>query len=71
MTTDRKNFIFTVRRGIVAEIEYPGIAKLVSRLVWEVPWRYPGRGKAKRRKALRRLRLLDLPRLPKTAQKRL
>ena len=35
MTTDRKNFIFTVRRGIMAEIEYPGIAKLVSRLVWE------------------------------------
>ena len=34
MTTDRKNFIFTVRRGIMAEIEYPGIAKLVSRLVW-------------------------------------
>ena len=35
MTTDRKNFIFTVRRGIMAEIEYPGIAKLVSRLVWD------------------------------------
>ena len=35
MTTDRKIFIFTVRRGIMAEIEYPGIAKLVSRLVWE------------------------------------
>ena len=35
MTTGRKNFIFTVRRGIMAEIEYPGIAKLVSRLVWE------------------------------------
>ena len=35
MTTDRKNFIFSVRRGIMAEIEYPGIAKLVSRLVWE------------------------------------
>ena len=35
MTTDRKNFIFTPRRGIMAEIEYPGIAKLVSRLVWE------------------------------------
>ena len=35
MTTDRKNFIFTVLRGIMAEIEYPGIAKLVSRLVWE------------------------------------
>ena len=35
MTTDRKNFIFTVRRGIMTEIEYPGIAKLVSRLVWD------------------------------------
>ena len=35
MTTDRKIFIFTVRRGIMAEIEYPGIAKLVSRLVWD------------------------------------
>ena len=35
MTTDRKNFIFTVRRGIMAQIEYPGIAKLVSRLVWD------------------------------------
>ena len=34
MTTDRKNFIFTPRRGIMAEIEYPGIAKLVSRLIW-------------------------------------
>ena len=35
MTTDRKIFIFTARHGIMAEIEYPGIAKLVSRLVWE------------------------------------
>ena len=35
MTTDGKNFIFTARRGIMAEIEYPGIAKLVSRLVWD------------------------------------
>ena len=35
MTTDRKSFIFSARRGIMAEIEYPGIAKLVSRLVWE------------------------------------
>ena len=35
MTTDRKIFIFTACRGIMAEIEYPGIAKLVSRLVWE------------------------------------
>ncbi len=34
LTTDRKNFIFTPRRGIMAEIEYPGIAKWVSRLVW-------------------------------------
>ena len=34
MTTGRKIFIFTVRHGIMAEIEYPGIAKLVSRLVW-------------------------------------
>ena len=35
MTTDRKIFIFSARRGIMAEIEYPGIAKLVSRLVWD------------------------------------
>lgn len=35
MTADRKIFIFTPRRGIMAEIEYPGIAKLVSRLVWD------------------------------------
>ena len=35
MTIDRKIFIFTARRGIMAEIEYPGVAKLVSRLIWE------------------------------------
>ena len=35
MTTDRKIFDFPLRRGIMEEIEYPGIAKLVSRLVWE------------------------------------
>ena len=35
MTTDRKIFNFPLRRGIMAEIEYPGIAKLVSRLVWD------------------------------------
>ena len=35
MTTDRKIFDFPIRRGIMAEIEYPGIAKLVSRLVWD------------------------------------
>ena len=35
MTTDRKIFDFLPRRGIMAETEYPGIAKLVSRLVWD------------------------------------
>ena len=36
MTTDRKIFIFTARRGIVAEIEYPGVAQLVGRDIWDV-----------------------------------
>ena len=35
MTTDRNIFDFPSRRDIMAAIEYPGIAKLVSRLVWE------------------------------------
>ena len=35
MTTDRKSFDFLPHRDIMAEIEYPGIAKLVSRLVWD------------------------------------
>lgn len=35
MTTDRKIFIFTPRRGIMEKSKYPGIAKLVSRLVWD------------------------------------
>ena len=35
MTTDRKIFIFTVLRGIMEKSKYPGIAKLVSRLVWD------------------------------------
>jgi len=35
MTTDRKNFIFSARRGIMAEIEYPGVAQLVGRDIWE------------------------------------
>ena len=35
LTTDRKIFDFPLRRGIMTEIEYPGIAKLVSRLVWD------------------------------------
>ena len=34
MTTDRKIFDFLPHRGIMAEIEYPGVAKLVSRLIW-------------------------------------
>ena len=36
MTTDRKNFIFIARRGIMAEIEYPGVAQLVGRDIWDV-----------------------------------
>ena len=36
MTTDRKNFIFTPRRGIMAETEYPGVAQLVGRDIWDV-----------------------------------
>lgn len=34
MTTDRKIFEFLPRRGIMTEIEYPGIAQLVARLIW-------------------------------------
>ena len=34
LTTDRKIFDFLPHRGIMAEIEYPGVAKLVSRLIW-------------------------------------
>lgn len=36
-----------------------------------VPWLCPGQGMAKCRKVLQHLRLLDFPRLPKAAQKRL
>ena len=32
----QKNFIFTPRRGIMAEIEYPGVAQLVGRDIWDV-----------------------------------
>ena len=35
MTTDRNIFDFPLRRGIMAEIEYPGVAKLVSRRIWD------------------------------------
>ena len=34
LTTDRKIFDFLPRRGIMTEIEYPGIAQLVARLIW-------------------------------------
>ena len=36
MTTDRKNFDFLPRRDIMAEIEYPGVAQLVGRDIWDV-----------------------------------
>ena len=36
MTTDRKNLDFPVCRGIMAEIEYPGVAQLVARQLWEL-----------------------------------
>ena len=34
MTTDRKIFDFRLLRGIIAKTEYPGVAKVVSRLIW-------------------------------------
>ena len=36
MTTDRKIFDFLLRRGIMAKIEYPGVAQLVGRDIWDV-----------------------------------
>ena len=36
MTTDRKIFDFPSRRGIMAEIKYPGVAQLVGRDIWDV-----------------------------------
>ena len=36
LTTDRKIFDFPSRRGIMAEIEYPGVAQLVGRDIWDV-----------------------------------
>ena len=35
MTTDRKIFIFTVRRGIMEKTEYPGVVQLIERVVWD------------------------------------
>ena len=36
MTTDRKIFDFLPHRCIMAEIEYPGVAQLVGRDIWDV-----------------------------------
>ena len=36
LTTDRKNFDFLPRRDIMAKIEYPGVAQLVGRDIWDV-----------------------------------
>ena len=36
LTTDRKIFDFLPRRDIMAEIEYPGVAQLVGRDIWDV-----------------------------------
>ena len=35
MTTDRKIFDFPLCRGIMAEIEYPGVVQLIERVVWD------------------------------------
>ena len=35
LTTYRKIFIFTVGRGIMAEIEYAGVVQLIERVVWD------------------------------------
>ena len=35
MTTDRKIFDYLPRRGIMAEIEYPGVVQLIERVVWD------------------------------------
>ena len=36
MTTDRKIFGFRLLRGIIAKTEYPGVAELVPRHIWDV-----------------------------------
>ena len=36
LTTDRKNFDFRPQRGIIAKTEYPGVAELVPRHIWDV-----------------------------------
>ena len=36
LTTDRKIFDFRPQRGIIAKTEYPGVAELVPRHIWDV-----------------------------------
>ena len=36
LTTDRKNFDFRPGRGIIAKTEYPGVAELVPRRIWDM-----------------------------------
>ena len=36
LTTDRKIFHFHPQRGIIAKTEYPGVAELVPRHIWDV-----------------------------------
>ena len=36
LTTDRKIFDFPLRRDIMAGTEYPGVAQLVGRDIWDV-----------------------------------
>ena len=35
MPTDTKNLLFPSLYGIMQKIEYPGVAQLVARLLWE------------------------------------
>ena len=35
LTTDRKIFDFRSQRGIMAKTEYPGVAELVPRRIWD------------------------------------
>ena len=35
LTTDRKIFDFCPQRGIIAKTEYPGVAELVPRRIWD------------------------------------
>jgi len=67
LPTDTKNLLFPSPHGIMQKNRISGYSAVGSAPALGVPWPYPGQGKVKRRKALRRLRLWDLDRLPKTA----